>query len=140
MTFVIDASVAVKWFIAEEESDKAAQLLTSSQQLIAPDFVIVEVCNAAWKLHRSGRIGAAQVDAVAARIGEFFAELRAARPLAARAAALARLVDMPVYDCFYVALAESESAQLIVDDAKLLAALRLHGLGSRVVSLMELRL
>lgn len=47
MTFVVDASVAVKWFIEDNDSARARQLLAGDEALIAPDLVIAEVCNAA---------------------------------------------------------------------------------------------
>jgi predicted nucleic acid-binding protein len=40
--------------------------------------------------------------------------------LSERAFALAQRFDHPVYDCFYVTLAESESAVLVTDDEKLI--------------------
>ncbi len=43
---VVDASVVVKWFVAEAGSQRALQLLSESNRLIAPDLVIVEVATA----------------------------------------------------------------------------------------------
>src|SRR5437016_3552759 len=53
MLLVVDASVAIKWFIAEPHKDKADRILAEfaddSRELIAPDLLIAEVGNALWK-------------------------------------------------------------------------------------------
>jgi len=41
--FVVDASVAVKWFLEEEFSGEAESLLASSRILIAPDLLRVDI-------------------------------------------------------------------------------------------------
>ena len=55
MTLVVDASVALKWFVDEDGSDRAVALLDGDEPLIAPDLVVAEVCNAAWKSLRRRR-------------------------------------------------------------------------------------
>ncbi len=45
---VIDASVAIKWVLAEPDSATAEALLTSGARLMAPDLLVTEVVNAAW--------------------------------------------------------------------------------------------
>ncbi len=53
MEYVIDASVAVKWFIPEPHSDRADGLLKDflrqSIVLTAPDVLVAEVGNTLWK-------------------------------------------------------------------------------------------
>ena len=56
MTLVVDASVACKWFVYEEGSDEARKLVETGEALIAPDLVVAEACNAAWKKRRTGRM------------------------------------------------------------------------------------
>ena len=45
---VVDASVALKWFKQEGGSDEARTLLLR-EPLIAPELILAEVLNAAWK-------------------------------------------------------------------------------------------
>ncbi|MDP3741664.1 MAG: type II toxin-antitoxin system VapC family toxin [bacterium] len=49
----MDASVAIKWFYAEGDSDKALELLNNIHvgrvRAVAPDLIIYEVSNALWK-------------------------------------------------------------------------------------------
>jgi predicted nucleic acid-binding protein len=125
MTFVIDASVALKWFIEEDGSAEATAFLNATDSLIAPDLIVVEVCNAAWKALRSGTISGEQQDYAASRLPELFDELVPLATLAPRAVAISRALDHPVYDCFHLALAEQRGAALITADRRLLR--RLHG-------------
>jgi predicted nucleic acid-binding protein len=50
--FVVDASVAVKWFADEPLFDKARELQQHS--LAAPDLIFAEAANVIWKLWRKG--------------------------------------------------------------------------------------
>ncbi len=125
MTLVVDASVALKWFVAEPGSVQARALLSDQTALLAPDLVIAEVCNGAWRLARLGVLGAAQCEAIASEIAGLFDRISALGPLAARASVVARVLDHPVYDCFYVALAERDGGRLVTADRRF--AERLQG-------------
>jgi predicted nucleic acid-binding protein len=57
VTLVVDASVALKWFLVDEPlAAEALAVVQDNAALIAPDIVIAEVCNAAWRSARLGRI------------------------------------------------------------------------------------
>lgn len=120
MTIVIDASVALKWFVEEEGSERAASLLAGSDLLIAPDLIEAELCNAGWKAVRAGTMRPEQWDHAAARVAFAFDELVRLAPLAQRAVTISRALDHPAYDCFYLALAEARDAQMVTADRRLL--------------------
>ena len=124
MIAVVDASVALQWFIEEAGSVQASALLTGPHTLIAPDLIIAEVANAGWKAVRSGGMARDQYDHAAARLPLAFDSLVPLAPLAPRAVAIARDLDHPVYDCFYLALAEERQATLVTADGRLLNRLR----------------
>jgi predicted nucleic acid-binding protein len=125
VSLVVDASVALKWFLSEEpHASQALALVQDGSTLIAPDFLITEVCNAAWRSARLGRMSQAQVDEIAASLPRFFDALVSATRLAPRAVAIAGHIDHPVYDCLYLALAEAERASLITADMQLLGKVR----------------
>ena len=46
MILIVDANVAVMWFVPEPSSEAAAALLDSADELVAPDYVHVEVASA----------------------------------------------------------------------------------------------
>ena len=85
---------------------------------------MAEVCNAARRCVRLGRISRDQAIEVADALPNFFDTLASGAQLAPRAAAIAVSLGHPVYDCFYVALAEMQQARLVTADIRLLDRLR----------------
>jgi predicted nucleic acid-binding protein len=120
MTIVVDASVALKWYLSEHDSEAALALLTSGERLIAPDLIVAELCNAAWRLIRRGELRAEQLAIIARGVADAFATLHGSGSLATRSAAIALELDHPVYDCFYLALSETRNAPLITADRRLI--------------------
>lgn len=43
---MVDASVALKWFVAETGGDHALRLLQSGNDLLAPEYILIELANA----------------------------------------------------------------------------------------------
>ena len=108
MSLVVDASVAIKWFVEEVRSDAARTILGSGETLIAPDLVVPEACNAAWKRVRRGELSQEHGLAIARAVLMSFDRLIATAELASRAFSLGHRFNHPLYDCFYIALAEVE--------------------------------
>src|SRR5882724_2269964 len=107
MTCIVDTSVAMKWFLADEpHAVEAFDLLQRGETMIAPDLLVAEACNAGWRLLRIGRIGRAQFDNIVTAVPRYFAELIPIDRIVPRAAAIAVALDHPIYDCLYLALAE----------------------------------
>lgn len=132
MSFIVDASVAVKWFSEEAQSDLAEALLASMEPLTAPDLVIAETGNALWKKAARKLLQPHQAISAMAEITSFFDRLVPLGELAARAAELSIELQHPIYDCFYLALAERERAPIVSADEKLLgAAKRMKGVEGR---------
>jgi predicted nucleic acid-binding protein len=119
MTIVVDASVALKWYLKEEDSEAALALLDSAERLIAPDLVVAELCNGAWRLIRRGELRTEQLALLARGVPDVFSTLHGSASLATRAAAIALELDHPVYDCFYLALSETRNAPLVTADRRL---------------------
>jgi predicted nucleic acid-binding protein len=138
VSVVVDASVALKWFLTEEpQVIHALAVLQGGASLIAPDLLVAEVCNAAWRSGRLGRMSRAQVDEIAASLPLFFDALVSATRLAPRAVAIADHLDHPVYDCLYLALAEAEQSRFVTADARLLGKLRATEWERWAISLSE---
>lgn len=120
MTIVVDASVVTKWVLNEDGSDRA-NALRNEDGLIAPSLVASEVGNALWKA--VGRGDMVQADAIAAlrSVLRPFSLLVPNEDLSVRALEFAIDLNHPIYDCFYLALAEREGVTLVSADAPLVA-------------------
>jgi len=118
---VVDASVLVPLLVAEPGSAVARVVVAAEPELLAPDLILAETLNVLWKKQRFGQIDdSLRIEAVGL-VGPPLLVLVAMPPLARRASALAYELDHPVYDCFYLALAEREGAPLVTADARLVA-------------------
>jgi predicted nucleic acid-binding protein len=122
MTLIVDASVAVKWVLPEADSDRAVVIRTADDDLIAPSLVCAEIGSAIWRAVLRGDVSAAEA---ADNLKNAVAHYRRLVPLEELAdAAIAPAVRLrhPIYDCFYLALAERERCALVTADTKLIAA------------------
>jgi predicted nucleic acid-binding protein len=115
---VVDTSVVLKWYVSEEGSESAAQIIGT--QLIAPDLILAELSNALWKKHRRGEIGPEQARLALAEV-ELSVALIPAASLVHRAFAIAMELKHPVYDCYFLALAEQSGCPLLTADRRLLS-------------------
>ena len=116
---VVDASVAIRWMFALDRSDQAEGLLQSSERLIAPDLVLAEITNAAWKLVAFAGFAQDTVRLTVSAAPKAFEEFIPSADLKDRALAIALELRHPAYDCFYLALAEQRGCQLITADDRL---------------------
>lgn len=135
MTWVVDASVAFKWFVEEQRSKAARAVLESGQPVIAPDLIIPESSNTAWKKARRGEISHEQAEAMVQALPLSFDRLVATAPLSPRALQLSLRFGHPTYDCFYIALVEDASAPLVTDDQRVIELAKKAGLGKLVKAL-----
>jgi predicted nucleic acid-binding protein len=135
VTWVVDASVAVKWVVPEILSAQADRLLGSEDPLIAPDLLMIESANAFWKKIRRKELSATEAGRALDVLSASGIVVYATQPLLGRALAMARHLEHPVYDCVYVALAERERATLVTADERLLARLGRRRMKARVVDL-----
>jgi predicted nucleic acid-binding protein len=122
---VSDASVVLKWFHAEgeEQVQESRELLSLFRErrigLYVLDLTMYEVANALLR----GRVAAADaVSVVLAALGEMVPRW-VPRPVEwSRAAAVAEMHRLTVYDATYAAVAERRDALLVTMHAGLLAA------------------
>lgn len=120
---IVDASVAVKWVLDEAGDLEARAIIERRVPLVAPELIVAEVSNAAWKRFVKGDIPLDQARLIAIEVPRVFSQLFPLAPLRARALQIAAELRHPVYDCFYLALAESEDATLVTADRRLVGRL-----------------
>jgi predicted nucleic acid-binding protein len=140
-SYVLDASVAAKWFTRHEEKDReiAVGLRALHQsgrcRLIIPEFGLLEVLNA---VRFSGRAEEEDTD----RALVFLERLRLDLvpldwDLLRKAGAIAWSCQVALYDAAYVALAERVGFPLLTSDEVMVRRMKGHSL---VIPLRELEL
>ncbi|HMJ41506.1 MAG TPA: type II toxin-antitoxin system VapC family toxin [Pseudolabrys sp.] len=121
MTTVVDASVAAQWVLNEPSSGRALALRDETA-LIAPSLIASEIGSALWKAVRRGAVQSADAIAAINNILIPFDALIPIEDLRSRALEFAIELNHPIYDCFYLALAERERCPLVTADKRLMAA------------------
>ena len=121
--YVVDASVAAKWFFEEEHTDTAAAMLDADNQLHAPDLFLLEMDNLFCKRIRRREISLPEGDAARALLRELPVSLYPFSSLLEPAWAVANETGCSLYDCLYVALAALLQAPMVTADRRLYEAL-----------------
>jgi predicted nucleic acid-binding protein len=132
MTVVVDASVAFKWFVKEAGRAQAIRLLDAPGRH-APELIIAEVGNVAWKKAIRGEMTDEQARFICASVTRYFTVLHRSETLIDRAIDIALRLRHPIYDCLYLACADRAGTRLVTADKKLLAALDGTALASLAV-------
>ncbi len=138
MTFVVDASVAVKWLVDELDGQAAQNFLDTDERLVAPDFLIVEAGNVLWKKMRRGEFTTQQAIAGVRELPTYFEQLARSAPLVPRAVAIAAQTSHPVYDCLYLACAEHFEVPLVTADSRFASTAKISFSGVEVIPLSHL--
>ena len=136
-SFVVDASVALKWFVPEADSGMADDLVRADAELIAPGIIWAELANAVWKNARLGNVDSGIWDDVAAKLPGLMTIHSPEGPLLQSAVKLAVSHEHPVYDCVYLALAIQTGARVVTVDKRFLAAFGKSRHSDFVISLEE---
>ena len=137
LSFVVDASVAVKWFVREEHSDEARELAESGAQLIAPRFICLEVAGALAKKARRKLIQLSHLEDYLSALPTFFDELIDDEDLVRSAISLAVELDHPLYDCLYIEAAKRRQAIAVTSDLRLLGKVKLGRYRNEVIALSD---
>jgi predicted nucleic acid-binding protein len=116
---VVDASVAARWLIPQQRSDVSEAVLDPQHELLAPDFIRLEIGNVLWKYRRAGLLSDEEVITLHDAFPRFgIREVRTASVLR-RAVEVALQLECSVYDAVYLAVAESETVALWTADRRL---------------------
>jgi predicted nucleic acid-binding protein len=138
-TYVIDASIAIKWVIQEAGTAEALDLRLDSR-LLAPDLLVAECANILWKKVQRNELSRAEALLAGRILQTADIELAPMRSLLEAATKLAVDIAHPAYDCLYIALAFATDCPFVTADERLVRKLNLTGredLQGRVVLLKE---
>ena len=131
--FVLDPSVAVKWFLSPKDESLSAEALALYEEFlerkinfIVPDIFWAEVGSAFWKAIRLGRFQKTTAQEAITALLKCALPTFSIEMLLERAFLIATTFDRSVYDALYVALALQSGAELITADERLANALAAH--------------
>lgn len=120
---VVDASVAIKWFVPEALSPEAEGFLDGSFDLTAPDLLLAEVGNVLWKKTARGEIRAAEGREILQALDQVPLRLVPSGDLVTAAFDIANAYGRTVYDSMYVALAVACDGVMVTADERLARAM-----------------
>lgn len=122
--WVIDASVAAKWFFPESHSARSIAILSPRNLLLAPDLILPEFGNVVWKRARRSEISTDEAAEIMADFLRMPLVIVPSSTLMNVALDLALATTRTVYDCTYIALAIDRGCRMLTGDEKLAIALR----------------
>lgn len=125
---VVDASVAIKWYLPEIHSEDALRLIEEERELLVPDLVWSEVGNILWKKWQKDQLDGRDVLSILQDFGRLGLIFHPSEKLAATAWSLATRLRRSFYDSLYLALAESQACPLVTADRRLFNAVSPAGL------------
>jgi predicted nucleic acid-binding protein len=115
---VVDASVAIKWYLPEPYSAAAERLLAGGFRLIAPDLLVAEVGNVLWKRVMRSELTVRKAQDILAALETLPLTLHPAPVLAENAMTIACGLKRSFYDSLYLALAMTADCRLVTADRK----------------------
>jgi predicted nucleic acid-binding protein len=118
---VIDASVAVKWFVPEADWPAARRMLALDLGMVAPDILAVETLSALLRKHRRREVADSLPGQAVGMLAALRVEMVPHGPLLREATALSLRCRHAVYDCFYLLIAQRRSLPLATFDRRLAA-------------------
>ena len=122
----VDASVAVKWVLPEDDSDEALRLWRSSGELWSPDLLLIECANAIRHRVEHGPLEAEDAVRLLRALLGVDLNLLSSREIAEEALGIALQTGLTVWDACYVVVARGVGAELWTADHQL------HKRGTRI--------
>lgn len=138
---VVDASVILKVYVNEKDSPRALALIERRDLAFeAPDLLPIEVTNALIRREKDELLPSTIIEQALEDLPVLLPYLTPTSLLLEPAITIARaLLHHPIYDCIYLALAESLNVPFVTADEKLIKQCRAHAPSRpfRIVSLIE---
>lgn len=117
--FIVDASVAAKWFVDEEYGQAALEILDESNQLHAPDFMLLEIDSIVCKWIRRDVVTPAEGSGLRDALRLYPIKYHPFKSYLDPAFAIAVRTGQSIYDCLYITLASLLEARMVTADRRL---------------------
>jgi len=130
VSFVVDCSVAARWFLPDESTPytESALTLLASRQGVAPNLWLSEFASVFLKLERRKLLAANLAEGIAARAEALGLLVDRETPSPARIFQLARTYGISAYDATYLEVALRRGIPLACWDGGLRQAARRAGI------------
>jgi len=139
--YIIDASVAVKWFIEETDSHRAVKLKelfeNGKADLEAPSLLTYEVASA-LRFHPKVKFTLKQLHGAIEALGQMQIVVEPTEAEWAKAFRFSLENAISIYDAAYLSLADNRMGKMVTSDAQFLTKLRSAGARQKVVLLSDL--
>jgi len=122
--FVVDASVAVKWYLPEIHSEAARRVRNPAYYLHVPDLFLLEFGNVVCKKLRRGDISLELSNTMINDVQTVSLEWHRDEPLFLKAYEIANETYRSLYDCLYLSLAVSLEGKMVTADSRFYQALK----------------
>lgn len=116
---IVDASVAIKWFIPEVHAELSTHVLNENFVLYAPDLIFAEIGNILWKKCRSKEVAFSTASAILSDFKRVPINVCVNDMLINEAWRIAYDYQCTVYDSLYVAMAKMKQGILVTADKSL---------------------
>jgi predicted nucleic acid-binding protein len=134
--YIVDASVAAKWFLPETFAGEASKILRSANRLYAPDFLLLEMDNVFCKRVRRGEMSADEAREARLLLRKVSINYSTTWELQDEAYLIAVETKSSLYDCLYLALGVRRQAPMLTADRRLFENI-LSGPFSKFVAWVE---
>jgi predicted nucleic acid-binding protein len=131
--YIVDASVALKWFLPESESEVALRLRAPSHLLAAPDYLWLEVGSVVCQAIQRKELTSEEGLEILPRLRKIPIQIFPSANLLDSAIATALETSTSFYDCLYLALAVSLNAQMVTADRRFCRALAAGQFANRLL-------
>ena len=136
-SLVVDASVAVKWFVPEVHEIAAQKLIDPRYQLFAPDLLWPEFGNILWKKQTRQQISPQATRQILIDFRRHRVGIMPSEPFVVAALEIAERVGRTVYDSLYLALAQRLGCRAVTADEKLFNAVQRDRIAAHVLWIEE---
>jgi predicted nucleic acid-binding protein len=121
---VVDASVAIKWFVHEVYAEEALRFLDPTHDVTAPDLLWPEFGNILWKKTLRDEVSADMAREILVAFRRVPLRIMPSEPLVEAAFEIANRIGRTVYDSLHLALAAQLGCRLVTADQKLYNAVQ----------------
>ncbi len=130
---VVDASVAIKWFLPEIHGEAALRLLEGQYTLRAPDLIFSEFGTVLWKRFRKSQISRKEAIVTTEALLALPLQVESSQSLIPAALEIACGAHRAVCDSLYLAVAIAYQCRVVTADSKLHNALKKGALSAHLL-------